>query len=498
VLFSSSLFVFLFLPIVLLGHAVLRGAWRNAWLLLASLVFYGSGEPAFVFVMLGSIAISWILGIRAARERTTGGALAVPLACALHLGLLVLFKYADWLVASVSTALVAIGAIDAALPSIGSWIAYDSVARDLLLTNDGSIRLPIGISFFTFQALSYVIDVRRGAVPAQRSYGKLALYIALFPQLIAGPIVRYGQVANEIDARDPRREDLARGIERFVLGLAKKVLIADVLATPCDAIFALDPASRTCLVAWFGITCYALEIYFDFSGYSDMAIGIGRMLGFRFKENFLHPYVAFSVTEFWRRWHVSLSTWFRDYLYIPLGGNRRGAARTALNLGIVFLLCGLWHGAAATFIAWGLWHGAFLALERTRFGAAIARAPRIFRHGYALLVVLIGWVLFRAESLPAAGDYLLALCGLGPSTSPFRLEHFGDPWVATVFSAGLLGATPWLGAWLERVAAWRDQGATAPWLVARCCGLLALAALFTLTAMHLAAGSFHPFIYFRF
>lgn len=496
-LFSSSLFVFGFLPLVLGVHFVLPKAARNSWLLLASLAFYSFGEPVFVFAMLGSIAISWALSLLAERERDSGRSLAVPLAAALHLGFLVAFKYADWLVAGVSDALLALDWRSTPLPRIVDLVAPGSFARDALFHPDGTVRLPIGVSFFTFQALSYVIDVRRGDVPAERNPARVALYVALFPQLIAGPIVRYGDVAREIASRDPGLDDFARGIERFVIGLAKKLLVADVLAGPADSIFALAPDQRTATVAWFGLACYTLRIYFDFSGYSDMAIGIGRMLRFRFKENFLHPYASTSITEFWRRWHVSLSSWFRDYLYVPLGGNRKGRARTAVNLVLVFVLCGLWHGAAATFLVWGLWHGAFLVVERLGLARRLERAPRPVGHAYVLLAVMSGWVFFAAPSLDAAVDYFASLVASG-ANAHLRLEHFLDPWIATCFAAGVVGSTPIVPRLLAKVEDKRRAGRVAPWLAAKCAGVLALFALFVLSALHLATGAFQPFIYFRF
>ena len=289
------------------------------------------------------------------------------------------------------------------------------------------VLLPIGISFFTFHAISYVIDVYRRDATAQKSPVHAALYLLLFPQLIAGPIIRYRDIADQLARRVVTLDDFAYGVRRFVIGLAKKVLIANVVAGPADQIFAMPPAELSTAHAWLGIVCYTLQIYFDFSGYSDMAIGLGRMFGFRFPENFRWPYIATSVTAFWRRWHISLSTWFRDYLYIPLGGNRVSPARRYRNLVTVFFLCGLWHGASWNFVIWGLWHGSFLVIERVLHAIARQISPRrdhaiaahpeslawpIWPHVYTLVVVMIGWVFFRAETLPGAIAFLRSLAGL--------------------------------------------------------------------------------------
>src|SRR5262245_55170761 len=363
-LFSSAHFVFLFLPLVLAVHLLLPHRARNLWLLVASLFFYAWGEEVLVAVMLLSITGNWLLGLWVAR-RQPGGSVRAPLVAAVvfNLGLLVLFKYADWLWSILGWLTTTLGITDAPPDPLASWIAPDSAWRAVFLTPDDHIRLPIGISFFTFQAWSYVIDLSRRETAVQKSWADLGLYVALFPQLIAGPIVRYRHVAREIAARHLDLDSCASGARRFVLGLGKKLLIANPLAAPVDGIFALPTAELTAPVAWTGILCYALQVYFDFSAYSDMAIGMGRLLGFHFRENFAHPYESRSLTEFWRRWHISLSTWFRDYVYRPLGGDFRRPARVYLNLMTVFVLCGLWHGASFNFVVCGLWHGAFMVLE---------------------------------------------------------------------------------------------------------------------------------------
>ncbi|MEE8467510.1 MAG: MBOAT family O-acyltransferase [Planctomycetota bacterium] len=408
--FSSPTFLFLFLPLVLVLHLVLGKRLRNAGLLAASLLFYAWGEGFLVAIMLLSIATNWGLGLWVARARAAGGGKrAVAVSVAFNLGLLVTFKYANWIWASLSSLLGALGLMDGGLPPMAEVLGPPLEALGLTdgsLPADWGIRLPIGISFFTFQAMSYVIDVYRGEAEIQRNPVHFGVYIALFPQLIAGPIVRYRDVAQQIRERTVDLTGFAWGVRRFVVGLGKKMLIANVVGHAADRIFALTPAELTTSAAWLGLVCYTLQIYFDFSGYSDMAIGLGRMLGFRFLENFRFPYVSRSVTEFWRRWHISLSTWYRDYLYIPLGGSRRGPGRTYLNLLIVFALCGLWHGASWSFLVWGLFHGAFLVVERLGLGAALERRPAVLRHAYLLAVVMTGWVFFRAETLTQALEYL--------------------------------------------------------------------------------------------
>jgi alginate O-acetyltransferase complex protein AlgI len=351
-LFTEPVFWFLFLPLLLSLHFLVVRPQRNLLLLLASLLFYAWGERSFVFVMLASIAFNYVVGLwidtrRGVRSRERRWPLAVGVAG--NLLLLAAYKYANVLADQLSAVFVALG-----LPGLELE----------------PIHLPIGISFFTFQGMSYVIDIHRGETPVQRHPLRLALYISMFPQLIAGPIVRYGRIATQLVERTIDRRGFADGVRRFTVGLGKKVLIANSVALPADTIFALPPDQLTTAAAWLGIVCYTLQIYFDFSGYSDMAIGLGRMFGFRFPENFNYPYVAESVTEFWRRWHMTLSNWFRDYLYLPLGGNRLGRVRLAANLFTVFFLCGLWHGASWTFVVWGLYHGVLLSLERRRVGRA--------------------------------------------------------------------------------------------------------------------------------
>ena len=423
---------------------------RNGLLLLFSLAFYAWGEPTYVFLMLGAILANYLLAFRVRESR-----LVFVCAVALDLGMLAVFKYLDLLI---------------------------SAANGLFRLNlpGAHLALPIGISFYTFQILSYVIDVRRGDVPPARNLVDFAAYVSMFPQLIAGPIVRYVDVAADLRRLNGDISTAAAGARRFCMGLAKKVLLANTLASAADTAFGMT-GSLNFGGAWAGLIAYALQIYFDFSGYSDMAIGLGKMLGFSFPENFRYPYVSLSVKEFWRRWHLSLSTWFRDYLYIPLGGSRRGKGRTLLNLLIVFALCGLWHGANWTFLLWGLWHGLFLCLERLSFMKKLQEAlPKWVRWCYTALVVLLGWVLFRADSLALALQYAGNL---------FSLEGVWISEVLTVQSgaallAGIVCCLP-----LPRP---RQNALTETVYT-----LIALA-LLAACALCLAGGTYNPFVYFRF
>ncbi|MBI1319005.1 MAG: MBOAT family protein [Candidatus Hydrogenedens sp.] len=474
--FSSVLFLFLFLPVVVsVYHASPRFA-RNLWLLAASLFFYAWGETFYVGVMLVSVLANYGLGLAADRFRggPFGGRILL-LTVLLNLGMLGVFKYANFIADNVNVALATLG---------------------LATVELSPVHLPIGISFFTFQAMSYVIDVYRGQARVERNPFNVALYIALFPQLIAGPIVRYQDVADQIRERSTSADLFAQGIRRFVIGLGKKVLIANLVAVPADAIFQLPASELTTGLAWLGTICYTLQIYFDFSGYSDMAIGLGLMFGFRFLENFQWPYIARSIKEFWRRWHISLSTWFRDYLYLPLGGNRHGNLRTYFNLVTVFFLCGLWHGASWSFVVWGLYHGAFLVFERTRAGAVVDRMPRPLQHGYTLIVVMIGWVFFRHETLPGALHHLAAMAGFDGGAVPlYPVGYYLQYDLCLALALGIFGATPWLPA----LAVWYERQDSPALRRAGDIALIAapLAVLYC-AAVVLSAGTHNPFIYFRF
>src|SRR5262245_34022819 len=382
--FSSSIFVFFFLPLALAIHFAAPRRFRNVALFLVSLLFYAWGEKGFVFLMLASIGLNYGIG-RWLEARNVRGVLALGIV--LNLALLIVYKYANFFIAN----------LNLILPQP---IVYKP------------IHLPIGISFFTFEAIAYLVDIHRRDATAQRSPASFGLFMTLFPHLIAGPVVRYRDVAAAIASRTITSAIFASGVRRFIIGLAKKLLLANALGLTADKLFALSPDQLAPSAAWLGVVCYTLHIYFDFSGYSDMAIGLGRLFGFELCENFRYPYAATSVTDFWRRWHMSLSTWFRDYLYIPLGGNRRGPWRTCFNLCVVFALCGLWHGASWTFLVWGVFHGLFLAVERVGLGRLLEKIPSPLRHGYTMLAVMAGWVLFKSETLGQALGYLGAMAGL--------------------------------------------------------------------------------------
>lgn len=469
--FASPLFLFGFLPIALALYHLAPRRMRNATLLGLSLLFYGWGERQWMIVMLASIAFNWLgaLAVDFWRERQSQRWVLAAVVAG-NLAALIYFKYASFALGNVNALLAALGmrTIDAIDP-----------------------HLPLGISFFTFHAISYVIDVYRRQSRALGNPLDTALYFALFPQLIAGPIIRYHYIEDQLRQRAARLVDVARGIERFITGLAKKVLIANVAAGCADQIFALDPQNLGFGTAWVGVLAYSIQIYFDFSGYSDMAIGLGGMFGFRFPENFNYPYTARSVTDFWRRWHMSLSSWFRDYVYIPLGGNRISAGRTYFNLAAVFLLCGLWHGASWNFVIWGALHGLFLVLERAFLGRSLTALPRVLQHGYTLLVVCVGWVFFRSPDLGVAGRFLWTMTGAAGASPPgYSMALFVTPAVQLATLAALAFVAP-LAPRVLAVSGTKQQARV--WL-----GIPVVALLFVLCASHLATTSYNPFIYFRF
>ncbi len=492
-LFSSTLFLFAFLPVVLALYFALGQRCKNHILLVASLFFYAWGETWLVSLMLASIVANYLFGLWVEREhRSGGGRVAVSCAVVFNLGMLFVFKYADWLWES-------LGALIGPGPAkpLGSLLFDSQWSKAALLTSTQHLRLPLGISFFTFQAMSYVIDVYRRDVTAQRSLSNFGLYISLFPQLIAGPIVRYRDVALQIVSR---QEDLARfasGVRRFSVGLGKKVLIANTVGASAAQIFATPHDQVTMSVAWLGVLAYTLQIYFDFSGYSDMAIGLGRMFGFEFIENFDHPYVSRSLTEFWRRWHISLSTWFRDYLYIPLGGGRGTPARVYFNLATVFVLCGLWHGASLNYLLFGCFHGLVLIMERAFLGARLARWPGAFRHVYLIFVVALGWVFFRCEDTALMATWFKAMFGFshGNPALAYPALYLDNARMLAIV-AGVIGSTPWLPALSRRLA--RDFGSDSRSGYLHTAADLMLCAVLTMCALELSASTFNPFIYFRF
>ena len=458
-IFSSSVFLFVFLPAVLLVYFISPKKLRNTVLLLASLFFYAWGEPVNVLVMIASILVNY--GVSLWMDKSGRGRKPLlVLLLLLNLGTLFWFKYLNFAVDTIS-------AITGAALNIRR------------------VALPIGISFFTFQILSYDIDVYRGKVTAQRNVISLGLYISLFPQLIAGPIVRYVDIEKEIRSRSCSIDKAYEGFRRFAIGFAKKVLIADQLGMLADTVF--GGAVPSIWSHWIGIIAYTLQIYYDFSGYSDMAIGLGKCFGFTFLENFDHPYISRSVRDFWRRWHISLSSWFRDYLYIPLGGNRKGAVRTYLNLLIVFFVTGLWHGASFNFIVWGLYYGLFLILERIGFGRLLEKTPRFLQHLYTLLIVVVGWVFFRADTLEAAVQYLRGMIvPAGNDLAAFLYIMDARYWF--FLAAGVLCAVPYtkLHAFL--------QGRKAGILLTDAAVIL----VFLLAICFMLGSGYSPFLYFRF
>ena len=385
--FSSTIFLCVYLPLVLLGYYICPKKGKNLFLLIVSLIFYAWGEPKYVFLMIFSILVNYVFGLLMDKHRENKKRLKLLLVISviIDLGLLSVFKYTDFIITNINSVFGA--------------------GFDLL-----NIALPIGISFYTFQAMSYTIDVYRDDVRVQRNLIDFGMYITMFPQLIAGPIVRYSDVQDQLAVRNVTTADFSEGIMRFVVGLGKKVLLANQMGAVWTQIYALG-GDISALMAWTGAAAYTFQIYFDFSGYSDMAIGLGRMFGFKFPENFRYPYESVSITDFWRRWHITLSTWFKEYLYIPLGGNRRGLARQALNLLIVWTLTGFWHGAGWNFVMWGLYYFVILFVEKLFLLKALDKLPRLFRHAYALLLIVIGWVIFASDDVSVMLPYLGSMFG---------------------------------------------------------------------------------------
>ncbi|MFZ0243894.1 MAG: MBOAT family protein [Desulfobacterales bacterium] len=481
--FSSVIFLFLFLPVTLVLYALVGPKFRNALLLLASLVFYAWGEAFYTLIMLASIAVNYGvgLGIDHFRSRASAKSFVVG-GIVFNVLLLSVFKYTNFLVDN----------LNALLPAVG-----------LGPLDVAPVHLPIGISFFTFQSLSYIIDVWRRDAAVQKNPINIGLYIALFPQLIAGPIVRYQTIARQIAYRRIRLRDVAEGVERFIIGMGKKVLIANQVAIVADKAFALPPASLSPLYAWLGSVCFVLQVYFDFSGYSDMAIGLGRMFGFRFLENFNYPYISKSITEFWTRWHISLSTWFRDYLYIPLGGNRLGPVRTYLNLITVFFLCGLWHGAKWNYVIWGLSHGFFMVLERLGLGRVLKKQPFPLSHIYLLYIFTTTLTIFRADTVPLAMDFLAVMHGFGyeANRAAGALLHV-DRDIQAAIIAGIIFSFPVLNP-LKKLGDYLigKSGRLLSAIVEESANLLktsVLAVILYLSIIFLSSGTYNPFIYYRF
>lgn len=469
--FSSVPFLFFFLPIVLFLYWVLKGnTARNALLLLVSLLFYAWGEPVYIFLLILSVLCNWLLSlgmIRFSQKERFFLAIAVFL----NITLLVVYKYSGFLVETVNMTL------NLSLPV-------------------PQIRLPIGISFFTFQALSYVIDVYHDRKNVQKNFFRLLLYISFFPQLIAGPIVKYNDISHQLACRTFRMDDFASGIKRFTYGLAKKVILSNSLAVLVDTVFSFAPSAFSSAIAWVCALAYMLQIYYDFSGYSDMAIGLGQIFGFTFKENFRYPYASLGIKDFWRRWHISLSTWFKEYLYIPLGGNRKGKCRALCNQLVVFTTTGLWHGASFTFLLWGLFHGLFLVLESSQL-IPIGRmcrksAGKLLVRVYTWFVVLMGFVLFRAESLTYAFSYFRTMF-LGGGVPSGALMSNMSPWFWFVFAVSMLFSFPIMDMLRTKMQA-TERGNRI-----YCAASYGFSILLLLACMGaLAAATYNPFIYFRF
>jgi alginate O-acetyltransferase complex protein AlgI len=474
--FSSILFLFVFLPAFLLAYYLTPNRYRNVTAALASMLFYAWGAPNFLFVLLGCAVIDFNLGRLVHRERAARRRkLWLGLSLAINLGLLAFFKYANFGVDQLNAVLGALGL---------SQVAWARVA------------LPIGISFFTFHKISYIVDVYRGATAPAERFSAYLLYLLFFPQLIAGPIIRYHDVAAQLECRSHTAGRFLSGVCRFCVGLGKKVLIANSLAEVADFAFGTRLGALAPAHAWIGITAYTFQLYFDFSGYSDMAIGLGRMAGIEFLENFNKPYLAGSFTEFWRRWHISLSNFMREYLYIPLGGNRTSPGRAYLNLWIVFLLSGFWHGAAWPFIIWGAYHGLFLTLDKMFWLRAADRLPRWVAIPPTFLLVMIGWVFFRSPDLVQAQAYLLRMFGATQAWLPSPtwanvISHRAAFVLILAAALCFAPAIPAVGRLMARLETREKAGLSAA-------GYALALALLVLSACALAGASFNPFIYFRF
>ena len=462
-LFTSISFLYYFLPIVISIYFIVPKKMRNFVLLISSMVFYFYGEPKYIFLMLAEFLIAYIGAILINKYKSRSLLIAT---ISIHIGLLFVFKYTDFIISNVNNVL-------------GTNLALLRIA------------LPIGISFYTFQILSYVIDVYKGKVKVQKSFLKLATYVSLFPQLIAGPIVRYETIEKELDYRKHSFEDFSYGIRRFTIGLAKKVLIANMLGELCNKFIATD--EKTVLFYWAFAISYMLQIYFDFSAYSDMAIGLGRMFGFHFLENFNYPYISKSITEFWRRWHISLSSWFRDYVYIPLGGNREGLKKHIRNILIVWLLTGIWHGASWNFIVWGLLFGAILIIEKLFLGKYLEKCPNFFKRIYVLFIVMISFVIFNAENMKEAYKNIIGLFGANGESfvNKYTLYYLRSYMVILIIA--IIGATPIL----KNVFLKLKENKKANKIINVLEPIFIILLLLMVTA-YLVDNSYNPFLYFRF
>ena len=462
-LFTSISFLYYFLPIVIILYFIVPKKFKNFILFLSSIFFYFCGEPIYTFLMIGEIFIAYV-GARYLEKHRKKSILVSLLA--IHIGALGLFKYSDFTINNINQIL-------------GSKIPLLKLA------------LPIGISFYTFQIISYVVDVYRGKVKAQKSFLKLATYVSLFPQLIAGPIVRYETIEKELDSRTSNFENFAYGVRRFVIGLGKKVLIANMLGELCDVFSTTN--EKSILFYWIFAISYSLQIYFDFSAYSDMAIGLGRMFGFHFLENFNYPYISKSITEFWRRWHMSLSSWFRDYVYIPLGGNRKGTIILVRNIFIVWALTGIWHGANWTFVIWGLMFGIMLIIEKLFLTKHLEKMPSILQRIYVLFTVMISFIIFNANSIGEAWNNIIGLLGAnGESLINASTVYYLKSYLVVLVIA-IIGSTPFLKNIIEKLKTKTNANKIINLLEP-----IAMASILIIVTAYLVDNSYNPFLYFRF
>jgi alginate O-acetyltransferase complex protein AlgI len=457
-LFTDPIFLYLFLPAVFFCYFIVPKKAKNLIILFFSLAFYTFGEKELVILLLISAIIDFSCGLIITNGFKKTG---LYFSICFNLTLLCYFKYSDFVYSNISNTL--------------NFLNLNPNAYS-------SIILPLGISFFTFQTMSYTIDVYFGKVKATRNFLNFLTYVSFFPQLIAGPIVRYSEIENQLKNRSVNSSMFYLGLERFIFGLSKKLLIANNCALIADSIFNLPQNESSALIAWVGIIAYSLQIYFDFSGYSDMAIGLGKLFGFNFPENFNYPYISKSIKEFWQRWHITLSLWFKDYLYIPLGGNRKSNYRIYFNLVIVFLATGLWHGANWTFIIWGLWHGFFLILERLFLIKELEKAHNSIAHFYCLFVVLIGWIIFRSDSITDAYNYSINLFDFTQTTNYAFLLYYLNTETTIAISLGVCFSIP---IFRQNYALEKAKP-------------LIIVLLFILCSYYIASESYNPFIYFRF
>ncbi len=481
-LFSSPIFLFLFLPLTLLGYYLTSKNYKNYWLLFTSLIFFAWGGVSFTFILLFSIVLNYLFGLKIQKNiDNKNGYWWLFAGVTTNILILAVFKYTNFIVKNIN--------------DLSDTLSLPNIPQTHII-------LPIGISFYTFHSLSYLVDIYKRKTVAQRNIFDLSLYITMFSQLIAGPIIRYSDVWQQLRGRIHTQAKFASGVERFLIGLGKKVLLANTFARIADDMFALDPTSLGGLNAWLGIICYTLQIYCDFAGYSDMAIGLGRMFGFEFLENFNYPYVAKSVKDFWRRWHISLSSFFRDYVYIPLGGNRVKVSHTYLNLVIVFFLTGFWHGASWSFIIWGLFHGFFMVIERLGFDKLLDKLWKPIANMYALLVVMFAWVLFRADTLSYALRYWRALFDFKLTDEQFSIfsNYINAEFIVTLLIAllGSFGFFKYVGTQIEKAILTYNIKAGVFAYSYHILSVAFYAAILIVSSMYLVAGTYNPFIYYRF